>query len=189
MPNPRPVSERFHEKYEKVPFSGCWIWTHAKMAKGGYGRITLKQGDQTATGAHRVSWILHKGPIPDGLWVLHRCDVPACVNPEHLFLGGASENALDAVRKGRHSNGRKAFLATFYGPIYPKWLRDKRNSKKKMTGIGNQRGVNNHNAKLDWEKVTDIRTHRMTMASFARFYGVSHKTIRNITYGVKWVKE
>lgn len=189
MPNPRPILERFHEKYEKVPFSGCWIWTHAKMAKGGYGRITFKQGSQVGVGAHRVSWELHNGPIPNGMWVLHRCDVPACVNPDHLFLGNASDNALDAVSKGRHNNGRKKFMETFCGPICPRWVRSKRKSDKKRKGAENQKGSNNHNAKLDWEKVRDIRTRRMNMAAFARLYGVSHKTIRNITYGVKWIED
>ena len=102
MPNARPLADRFHEKYVVVPFSGCWLWTASTMSRGGYGKMTVEQGEQQCTGAHRVSWMLHKGEIPKGMWVLHRCDVPACVNPDHLFLGDVVDNNRDAIEKGRH---------------------------------------------------------------------------------------
>lgn len=65
----------------------------------GYGVIYFN-GRQTYT--HRVSYELHVGPIPDGLFILHRCDVPACVNPDHLFVGSAADNVADMMAKGRH---------------------------------------------------------------------------------------
>src|SRR4051812_12262122 len=61
----------------------CWIWTGAKHIRG-YGACGASYGD---TRAHRVSWLLTNGPIPDGLGVLHRCNTPLCVNPRHLYLG------------------------------------------------------------------------------------------------------
>lgn len=95
---PRPLAERFFEKVERVPFSGCWLWT-ASTTQRGYGCFALRRTKQE--GAHRVSYRMHKGPIPDGLMVLHRCDVPPCVNPDHLFLGTCRDNAADMIAKGR----------------------------------------------------------------------------------------
>ena len=183
MPNPRPLAERFHEKYERVPESGCWIWTASRMAKGGYGKIVLHQGDQIATGAHRVSWILHNGPIPDGLWVLHQCDVPACVNPEHLFLGTAKDNNRDCAQKGRKAEMPRR---VFYGPPKPRWLVGK-NRIRKLKGRPDQKGEKNWNARLDWVKVADIRAKRVSRAEYSRLYGVCPKTISEIWSGRTWV--
>ena len=94
----RTLKERFEEKYEAVPFSGCWIWTASLLTKG-YGRIGVKEGYTES--AHRVSWLLHKGPIPEGMHVLHHCDVRPCVNPGHLFLGTDVDNIEDCLKKGR----------------------------------------------------------------------------------------
>lgn len=70
----------------------------------GYG--TIWDGKKH-TGAHRVSWRLHNGPIPKGKFVLHKCDVPACVNPAHLYLGTPLDNMLDKIARGRDHNKAK----------------------------------------------------------------------------------
>lgn len=62
---------------------------------------------QHAIKAHRVSWELHNGPIPDGLWVLHHCDNPSCVRPDHLYLGDAADNARDRARRARGRENRQ----------------------------------------------------------------------------------
>lgn len=76
----------------------CWLW-HGHTSPLGYGRVHwLKRWHQV----HRVSYELHHGAIPDGLCVLHSCDVRNCVNPAHLFLGTQIDNIEDMLRKGRH---------------------------------------------------------------------------------------
>ena len=76
---------------------GCWLWTGA-TASYGYGKMML---DGETVRAHRAAYLLLVGPIPDGLYVLHRCDVRRCVNPAHLFLGTPSDNTKDMLAKGR----------------------------------------------------------------------------------------
>lgn len=75
----------------------CWLW-EGQVSPNGYGR--MPDGKRYA---HRVAWsTFHEREIPEGMWVLHTCDVRACVNPSHLFLGSPRDNAHDMVEKGRH---------------------------------------------------------------------------------------
>jgi hypothetical protein len=90
-----PVHVRFWRNVQKTPT--CWLWTGAYQ-KPGYGKI----GDGSHSKyAHRVSWELQAGAIPHGLQVLHRCDNPQCVRPDHLFLGTQADNVADMYAKGR----------------------------------------------------------------------------------------
>jgi len=83
--------------------SGCWLWSGAKN-KGGYGTLTVgsrTDASRTTMLAHRYSYSIHKGSFDKKLCVLHRCDNPPCVNPNHLFLGTRLDNHTDMVGKGR----------------------------------------------------------------------------------------
>jgi len=86
----------FNDKY-RVDAGGCWMWT-ASCDRDGYGHLMVAGRLRVA---HRLSWELHRGPIPDGRQVCHTCDTPACVNPDHLFLGTQRDNMRDCVAKGR----------------------------------------------------------------------------------------
>jgi hypothetical protein len=87
--NARPVAERFAEKFEVDPVSGCWLWT-AKLSPDGYGQIRERGKHKQA---HRVAYELHRGEIPAGLQIDHLCRVRHCVNPDHLEPVTQLENA------------------------------------------------------------------------------------------------
>lgn len=94
---------RFWEKVDQGEADECWPWT-ASTDRYGYGQFHV---DGRSLRAHRVSYELANGAIPEGRLVMHTCDNPPCVNPAHLVLGTAAENMQDKVRKGRQSNGRE----------------------------------------------------------------------------------
>ena len=99
------LQERFDDKYIPVTEAGCWLWTATTW--NGYGKLS-NQGRLRY--AHRISYELHIGEIPEGMHVLHKCDVPCCVNPHHLFLGTHKDNMQDKISKGRHGGREKLTL-------------------------------------------------------------------------------
>lgn len=95
------MSARFWAKVHKRKGDGCWEW-RAALNSAGYGVMASAPGRGAKTvKAHRYSWQMHRGPIPKGMFVCHRCDNPKCVRPDHLFLGTSGDNHSDMVRKGR----------------------------------------------------------------------------------------
>ena len=91
------VAAIIESRSEAVTESGCWIWMRS-TASHGYGDFRL---NYKLFLAHRASYEAFVGPIPDGMFVLHRCDVKQCVNPDHLFLGTNADNMADKEAKGR----------------------------------------------------------------------------------------
>ena len=93
---------RFWAKVRKS--EGCWEWTASKAR--GYGQMgTMSNGRSVTFRAHRLSWLIHHGPVPAGMDVCHRCDNPACVRPDHLFVDTHRANLRDASTKGRTAIG------------------------------------------------------------------------------------
>jgi hypothetical protein len=92
------TEQEFWDATMPEPNTGCALWTRSPDKKG-YGRLSWNGRPQQA---HRIAYQIANGPIDAGLLVCHRCDTPACVNPEHLFLGTNQQNLVDCVRKGRH---------------------------------------------------------------------------------------
>ena len=97
---------RFWDKVDRRGPEECWPWTASTTEKG-YGKIGVGSPPRHLLSTHRMSWILAYGPIPPGMHVLHRCDVPGCVNPSHLFLGTQADNIADREAKGRGPVGER----------------------------------------------------------------------------------
>lgn len=139
----------------------CWIWI-ASINKWGYGKFGLgARRGHAVVGAHRVSWEIANGPVPDGLFVCHECDTPPCVNPGHLFLGTPRENSEDMAAKSRHPRDVPYVYAESHG-----------------------------NRKLTLAKVAEIRARHaqgVSASELARIYGVSNVAVSRITRGVAWV--
>lgn len=123
----------------------CWEWMAKARHSFGYGSIVSGRGFPLK--AHRVTWWLVNGEIPNGMVVCHKCDNPACCNPYHLFLGTKKDNTQDMIKKKRNSNP-----PTHWGENHP-------------------------NAKLDFETVCSIRNDNRTIKQLAVIYNTSEQTI------------
>lgn len=99
----------FEDSYIPEPNSGCWLWLRSVKGKKGTNNYGSIHRNGRSFSAHRYSWMKHLGRIPNGMFVLHKCDVRCCVNPDHLFIGTQSDNIVDCVRKNNMNsyNGNK----------------------------------------------------------------------------------
>ncbi len=159
------LRQRFESKVSPEPMSGCWLWTASLSNSGdhfGYGQIRVHDRPQLA---HRVSWELHRGAVPAGLNVLHKCDNPGCVNPDHLFLGTHQDNVADRHAKGRTRQGHVPLRS------------------------GEHHGC----AKLTWAKVDEIRALYTagghSFNQLAQQFGVSKRSILFVVHRKHWVRK
>jgi len=157
--------ERFFASVDKS--EECWIWRGNKNQRG-YGLFHLRDINVSA---HRVSWRIVHGDIPEGLYICHRCDNPSCVNPDHLFPGTPLENAQDMVRKGRHAHPNPS---KDYRPKYQK---------------NYMRGSEHVHSKLNESLVWDMRIRHVQgerYADIARSIGIRETTCRQAIVGERW---
>lgn len=157
------LKERFFKRFDKKE-SGCWEWS-ARKDQCGYGNISH---DYKELKAHRVSWTIFKGDIPANMCVCHHCDNPACVNPDHLFLGSHKDNMDDRDRKKRCCRG------------------EKRSELNRQFGI---KGERVYNSKLNADKVKEIvmlRRQGLKFREIADKFGVKHPTVQGILNGRYW---
>jgi hypothetical protein len=149
---------RFELSWIPEPNSGCWLWLGRPRGSNGYGGFMMNERVYVA---HRASWLLLRGEIPDGKLVLHHCDNPSCVNPHHLFLGTHQDNEDDKVRKGRQARGDKL--------AHPRAA-----------------GEANGNSKLTIQAVREIRAATVPQRSVAKAYGVTQALVSKIQRGEIW---
>lgn len=185
---PRPsLAFRFWAKVRKT--DDCWLWT-GKRNPHGYGVLwhPTPAAPRRMRGAHRVAWELAYGSIADGLNVCHRCDRPACVRPEHLFLGSQLANMRDAKLKQRVPHGDE-----HYSRRSPETFRRTRTGDNHWTHrmpARAPRGEANPRARLTEEQVSAIRKHYssgdVTQRQLACEYGVAQSTISRLLAGQCW---
>ena len=157
------LEQKFWSKVRKA--DGCWTWTGAVDAKD-YGELRIRR---KRVRAHRLSWSFHVGEIPVGQFVLHHCDNPRCVRPDHLFLGSHADNVQDRVNKRRSAYGERNGMHT-----HPESRTcGERNGSSKLTNI----------------KVAEIRgllQTEISISELSRRFHVARAVIRGIRDGSRW---
>lgn len=123
------LEARFWSKVDRREPNECWEWLGDKRSNG-YGLLYVEEGG-SRPGVHRISWEIHNGPIPKGKLVLHTCDSPGCVNPNHLYLGTQSDNMCDRYERNRcpSTNGGQFklkkgevwLMKRLYKADFPQW--------------------------------------------------------------------
>lgn len=150
--------------------NGCWEWTGRTMGSG-YGSFTTNSPKHVA--AHRYSWELRNGPIPEGMCILHSCDNRRCVNPDHLRLGTPIDNIKDAVDRNRFPTGDNH------------WTRRTPGWKPKTGGQGSHRRTI-----LSAEDVRNIRSlyagNKISIRALGKKYGVSQRAIHDVIVRHTW---
>lgn len=170
------------QKVRQSGANGCWLWAGATKPNG-YGNFAL---NGKTLGAHRAAWLLMRGDIPAGMQVCHCCDVRACVNPEHLFIGTQQDNMDDMDAKGRR------VVADHAGPANPMYGRRHSPATRAMLSAGKRgryTGSAHPRATVDEARIREIRALRAsgaTAKAIAAQLEVSFHVVRNVISSKSW---
>ena len=154
------AEQRFWSRVAAPNENGCRLWVGGQINSQGYGRLMVRR---KMTFAHRFAYLLTNGPIPEGMVIMHKCDIRLCVEPSHLAAGTQKDNMMDASAKRRCG-----------AQVHPETL---------------ERGENRYCARLTEEDVREIRKRFLEGAGvrqLAKAYGVNNGTISNITRRKRW---
>ena len=206
------LSERLAIDTCPEPNTGCWLWS-GPTDTNGYGRFRLHG---KSYGAHRASYELHHGPIGrSDLFVCHKCDVPGCVNPDHLFIGTQAENIADCISKGRFPKGEKQktsklkeadvadirsgrLSALEFAKLYnvdPTTVRAAQvgeswahilEGKRERSVASHAKGEGHLDAKLTEQMVRLIRASTRSSYSWAKELGMNQSVVRKAKSGKTW---
>lgn len=171
------IFERFEHAVMPITECGCWIWMRACSARG-YGSLKI---DGVVLRAHRFFWEQTNGPIPEGKHVLHQCDIPQCVNPDHLFLGSHADNMKDKERKGRGNHATGLRNARYTHPETT--CRGQRHWAKRPGAV---KGVNNNRSILSENDVLAIRASTLSGAALAQRFGITKTHANRIKARKAW---
>lgn len=181
------LEDRFWAKVDKG--ADCWEWSAHRMPNG-YGIINI---DSSPRLAHRTAWELAYGAIPDELWVLHRCDNPACVRPDHLFLGTAKDNMQDMHQKGRNAAKvcpeRQARGDRHMSRTKPETLKRGDEHYTRLHPEKVRRGEASNKARFSEQDIRDMRQQYeqgVSMRELARRYNAARKSIQAIVQRRTW---
>jgi hypothetical protein len=174
---------RIKDADKSINSDGCWEWVGSLNPVTGYGQLSSWEIDKRVLyTAHRVSFSAYIGPVPEGMYVLHRCDNRKCFNPEHLFAGSQSDNMVDMVAKNRQGAYQKPLIS--WQKKNPSKVR--RGKDHPMYGKKHMAGESHPMSKLTESQALDIKHSKGTLRAIAEKYGVSQSCVSVIRSGKHW---
>lgn len=151
------AEDRLLRKHRVDPITGCWLWI-GTVGRDGYGLCRDGNKRRLYRRAHRLAFETWVGPIPNGMVVMHVCDNPLCINPQHLRAGTFAENRLDCINKGRHAFGERSHKAKL-NPGVVRDIRRRVHSGEPGISVAKSLGISNNTVSRVARRVTWKHVH------------------------------